>query len=621
MIEVGHAEPVPLRVRALTAVTLGLSLVIGCVIVAARLLSLLGLRTLVHAALGGIVLLAAVGLASLGRRDLLRLRVAAPTAPEWTLLALCLLAGWLIASRTFHLSLFAPTTFTVDSAHHAGLVNWMVARGRVPIGLQPELTTFSSYPLWGHVLPAIVSSATGLQPITTLWLMALASVVLQWPLTALICRAASRRRTWDYSAVPILVMILAWRFTIGLATWDFFFAQLVSLLMAVAGVAFMASAESVRAPIRRWAPAAAVFAGAALFTYPQQAAILPLAAFGALLTRRYARRPSRRAVSSTVAAACALLVLAVLLLRSQNYLTSQTLLGAGEGSATTFSMATVGGWLPVALVVLGAFVLAGDVRRHHAAGAVALAAAVAPAALGLALWAAQRGILVKLDVTNYRITKNIYSAIPFAAVLAGVAVGWAIDGRVPAKPRGHDRVRAKDGGVGIVLLATGLTVLAVASRPMARSGVAVPLVSRDATELADWAHDNLDVQDVGIAGPGLEPYTLWFAALLRPVPPDPPNLDASTAVALYLRGPAPASSPVTLASTRWSAWPQGPSTERYLLISGLPEVRAYLRRPGVSLLRQQGTAAILERSGAPEPPSPPIGADMGRPEQGVEGLP
>ena len=598
-------------IGALAAVSLGVSLVVGCIIVAARVLSLIGLRSLAMCAVGGAVLFAIVCVASV-RRDVVRLRIARPTQAELAVVLLALAAGWLIASRTFHLSFFAPTTFTVDAAHHVGLVTWMVDRGQVLHGLQPELTTISNYPLWGHVVPAMASSITGLEPITTLWLMALGSVALQWPLTALIVRAVSRSRSWAVAALPMLLMILTWRFTIGLATWDFFFAQLVSLFMAVAGVAFIASAEAVGSPIRHWIPAAAVFSAAALFTYPQQAIIVPLAAAAALLTRRYARRPSRAAVAGALVVAVIVVALAVVLLRSQNYLTPQALLGAGEGSVTQPSMRTLGGWLPTALAIVGAFVLMARARNHDGSAGAALGAAAGPTLLGLGLWAAQRGLVVHLDVTSYRITKNVYSAVPFVAVLAAAAVGWAFERR---STRLSIRTPA-------ALAVTIVAVLAVASRPKPLSGVAVPLVSREATTLGTWARQHLDVRRVGVVGAGLEPYTLWFSALLRPVPTDPAGLDASTAVATYLRGDAPANTPLTLASTRWSAWPQGPSTEKYLLVSGLPFVNAYLDRPGVRVLRRQGAAAILQRSAeATGAAGTTGGADSGHPEQGADGLP
>lgn len=611
----------PLRgttIGALTAVSLGASLIVGCVIVAARVLSLVGLRSFAVCGVGGAVLFAIVCLASVGR-DVVRLRMARPTGPEAALVLLALAAGWLIASRTFHLSFFAPTTFTVDAAHHAGLVTWMVDRGHVPHGFQPELTSFSDYPLWGHVVPAIASSITGLEPITTLWLMALASVVLQWPLTAVIARAVTRGRSWAVAAVPMLLMILAWRFTIGLATWDFFFAQLVSLFMAVAGVAFIASAEAAATPIRRWIPAAAVFSAAALFTYPQQAIIVPLAAAAALLTRRYARRPSMVAVAGVSVAAVVVVALAVVLLRSQNYLTPQTLLGAGEGSVTQPSMRTLGGWLPTALAIVGAFVLVARARSRDGAAGAALGAAAGPTLLGLGLWAAKSGFLVHLDVTSYRITKNVYSAVPFVAVLGAAAVGWAFERRANRRPGSATQPTERTRSLGIALTITSVAVLAVASRPKPLTGAAVPLVSRDASVLGSWARHHLDVRAVGIAGPGLEPYTLWFAALLRPIPSDPTGLDASTAVATYLRGEAAANTPITLASTRWASWPEGSSTERYLLVSGLPLIDDYLTRTGVTVLRRRGNAAILRR--LPHEVPTPAGADRGVPEQGTVGLP
>ena len=53
-------------VGALTAVSLGLSLIVGCVIVAARVLSLIGLRSLAVCGVGGGMLFAIVCVARTG---------------------------------------------------------------------------------------------------------------------------------------------------------------------------------------------------------------------------------------------------------------------------------------------------------------------------------------------------------------------------------------------------------------------------------------------------------------------------------------------------------------------------------------------------------------------------
>ena len=64
-------------------------MIVGCVIVAARVLSLVGLRSFAVCGVGGAVLFAIVCLASVGR-DVVRLRIARPTGAEAALVLLAL---------------------------------------------------------------------------------------------------------------------------------------------------------------------------------------------------------------------------------------------------------------------------------------------------------------------------------------------------------------------------------------------------------------------------------------------------------------------------------------------------------------------------------------------------
>ena len=121
-----------------------------------------------------------------------------------------------------------------------------------------------------------------------------------------------------------------------------------------------------------------------------------------------------------------------------------------------------------------------------------------------------------------------------------------------------------------------LVTLSVPLQPRPMGATRSPIVSRDSYALARWTADRYDVADVGVAAPDLEPFTLWIAGLRRALDPDP-------AIALL---------PF---STRWSAWPEGDTTEHYLLVSGNRLVARYAARPGVALVRRQGSAALFER--------------------------
>ena len=157
-----------------------------------------------------------------------------------------------------------------------------------------------------------------------------------------------------------------------------------------------------------------------------------------------------------------------------------------------------------------------------------------------------------------------FTAVPFAAVLAGIGVG--------SIPR-PGFVRSP-----WVAWAAALVTVLVPLQPRLMGTTLSPIVSSDSYALARWTADRYDVADVGLAGPELEPFTLWIVGLRRPLDPDP-------AVVLL---------PF---STRWADWPLGPTSEHYLLVSGNRLVARYAARHGVELVRRQRSAALFEREG------------------------
>ena len=556
--------------------------------------------------LGTVVLIAAfgVGVVVLCSFDkaVFKVRIARPSYLEVGMFATTLLCALLISSRTFDLRFFAPTVYGIDGAHHAAIIRWIIDHGRIPRGYKADLGTISGYPPGAHTLPSVLSITTGLAPITSLWIVSIAAVFLQWPLVALIANAAARRRNYGATLVPPIVMMLAWRFTIGLITWDSFFAQAVGLYLCVAGVAVVARSFNSNVATRRWLPTAGLLGFASLIVYPQQSAIVPAAVVAGLLTRRHAAVPARLRFAFVTATVALSALFAYGYLRSQGYLVRSAVLGNGEGSVTLPTSNTLGGWLTIALVLVGVLVLVCESARRHASSAALLAAGASPAILGLGLWAAQRGYFVHFHVTTYRIAKNVYSAVPFAAAAVGVAVSWAFErARLP---------RIRSFGIACVI------AMSVASRPKSLGSTSSPLADRDAYELTRWAAFHLRPTDVGLVGPSLEPYTLWFSALGRPVD-KLRGPESSSAVTYYLAGADEILVSSNRRSMRWVDWPNDKTHETYIVVMGTSLVDDYLARPNVELIRRNGSAAVLKRVRGELPSS----AGVGTPQQGAPGLP
>ena len=535
----------------------------SCLIISMKAADLLGVSSL--AAVLTVAVLLAVGLVVIASgvrpHRVMALRVSGGEAVQLGALALVSVALW---ARALQRVLDTPVVYSVDPARHVSLTAWIVEHQRLVHAVEPQLGGLSNYPPGAHVLAAIATWVTRASPLATTWLVAVGSVLALLLLVIVIPGEVLADRNPVPGLVAVCLYLVAWRFTVGMVTYEFFFSQSVGLALSLGGVLAVVSGLRAGDAWWRWVPLAGVTGIASFLTYPQQAVVVPAVIAAGLWTAWRRTRSSFTPRNGVVAVAAIVAVSAgaVLVLRRSGYLSTGAFFGAGEGSVATLSLARVGGWVPVVLVMWGIVaVLWSTVHRVPGALVVFTALAV-PVGMALGLWMLQHGFPVRAPVTQYRIAKNVFTAVPLAAVVAGIGVGMI---NVPRWARS----RAVAFGAAVV------TVL-VPLQPRTMANTRYPVVSRDAYDLAIWAGDRHDVTDIGLAGPDLEPFTLWIAGLRRPLDPDP-------AIVLL---------PF---STRWNAWPKGDTTEHYLLVSGKRLVARYAHRPGVKLVRRQGHAALFKR--------------------------
>ena len=565
------------KISALSIVGVTVPGLVSCVVVAARAAEFADRSSFAGILL--VALVAAVALMALACwpgpvRRAFRFRHARADALVGVTLAVVGVGVW---ARALNRNLRFPTVFTVDAAHHGALVAWIVDHQRlasVTATVDPLLGGLTAYPQGGHVSSAILSWASGVPPLTALWLVAVGSVATIFVVVAALACETSVHRSGVAGIVAVCLCLLAWRFTLGMVTVEFFFAQAVGLAITMAGVLAVVVGVRYRLAWWRWAPASAVFAAASYFTYPQQAAMVPCAlGIGVWSTwRRDRERIGPKAIAAAVAGMALAVAAGLLLLRRSGFLNSGALFGQGEGVVATLQVARVGGWVPVVLVVWGVVVNVRSVflrgprvpTEGVPAAAVVLGAFAVPVGLALGLWSLQHGFPVHAPVTSYRISKNIFAAVPFAAVIAGSGVAALV-------PMGGVRTRA-------FAVAAAIVTMVVPFQPRILALTRTPIVSADGYALARWAGLRFDPTDIGLAGPGLEPYVLWWAGIRRPIPVDPND---------HAEVPT---------FTRWADWPaRGPAT-RYLLVSGRELADRYAQRPGVRLVRRLGTAALFERT-------------------------
>ena len=483
-------------------------------------------------------------------------------------LVLVAVAGALIGvwSRGLQRTLTSPVVYGVDPARHVSMTAWIVEHQRLVQGVEPQLGGLSNYPPGGHVLAAMLSWSTGATPLAATWIVVVASVAVAMLLVAVLAGEVAPR----CNAVPGLVAgclyLVAWRFTIGMATYEFFFSQAVGIALSLGGVLVVVVGLKSRVSWWRWVPAAAVTAIASFVTYPQQALVVPA---GLAVGMWYYWRRDRVGFSvRAVGVAVGVLLLAgaagVVILRRSGYLNGGALFGVGEGAVTTLSVGRVGGWVPFVLVAWGMVTCVRLIMERVPEASVVLVALLVPVGLASGLWLLQHGVLFRAPVTQYRIAKNVFTAVPLAAVVAGIGVGSMLR---PAMWRSR-----------VVALGAAFVMVIVPWQPRMMGTTRQPIVSADGYALARWAASRYNTTDIGLAGPELEPFTLWIAGLRRPLDTD------AVMEELVPR------------AKRWADWPIGDTKEKYLLVSGNRLVRRYAHRSGVKMVRRQGDAALFKRA-------------------------
>ncbi len=479
--------------------------------------------------------------------------------------------------RAFYRSMTMPITYGVDQAHHGALIAYLAIEDHLPLP-DRRLMGLVNYPIGAHIVPAIVSRMFGVTPLAAMWITAIASVAMIALLIAWVCRITAIGRSWTGFAIALAVWIAGWRLGIGLVTADFYYAQAVSLVFAIAGVGVCVLATR---GLRLWRtlPVAALFAIAAYWSHPQQGIVVPVCMLLTLRRGWFARCRSaakrHRFISALIASVVALATFAAIrIIRTSGYFTLGVIAGREEGVTVKLSVQTFGGPLVVALAVYASVELLGGALRGNRQMRVLSGAIGVPFGFAAGLWLLRVPWIAGVNVTQYRIVKNIYPAFPFLAIAIGVSASSAIRA-LRLRFVGHaDRV-----GIPAVSVALGMaTTLALAIRPPHLATMTTPLVDRGAYEIAIQATQTINPEDIGLVGDGIGPYVLWWMGIRRPIPFE---------VGGYPEVPR---------SVRWRTWPES-GGEHYLIVDAENAVE-FASKPGVEVLRQRRGAVLLRRTGA-----------------------
>lgn len=564
-------------ITVLGALAVGPAVVAACVIVTIKIgVSLgVGLVPSAWASIATVIVLLVAAFASGAGRHLLLRR---PSLSE-TLMFLGLL-GLLVVlwDRAADRSLVWPHLYGVDQAHHGSLVTWIVDERRLPTA-DPRIGSLGNYPIGVHLIAAMTTLAMGTTPITAMWWTALGIIIVQVFAIVWLVRVCSPKRSLTGAPIALAVWLAAWQFGVGSLSASFFFSQALGVTFCLVGVGLVVLGSS-GTPRRQWLPAAVVLTAATAWTYPQHASTIP-ACVGVVLALQAHQwfkvlQPTKRKIVGiplvlTVGAAVALAWRAS---RNSPYLTRGAFFGNGEGALPALSVGNIGGVLIAALMALAVVELAVGARRRRTPPVLLIAIS---SAVGLgALLAVGRAL--GWGVTQYRITKNAYLAMPLLAV--GVGVLLAISGQslvIACARRSADSTdrmrwlrRIEFGGVSV-----GLAVVAVVALSRGPLRLASePVMDRDSYRLARVAAKKYNPEDIGVAGEGLGPYAIWWTGLRR-------NAPVGTAI-------------VAPRMEVWRDWPEGARPERYLIVDSTV-YNDFASRTGVRVVGRFGTAALLER--------------------------
>lgn len=475
-------------------------------------------------------------------------------------------------------SLFWPHAFGVDQAHHGALVTAISDSGSLS-SQDPRLGSMSGYPPGAHLVSAAAARIVGITPLAAMWFVAMATVAMQLLTVVWLGRRCSRQGSWFAGLAAGLLWVAGWRMSLSMVTVAFWFAQSVSVTLTLGGVAAACLATENGAKWR-WLIAALVCGVASQLTYPQSTPIIPLAMLGAVsalappirqLPRFLLSMSKRRA---GVAAGAVLLVgVQLAVVRRLPYFSLAAFSGNGEGIVTPVTVSAFGGAMAVAAMAWGVFELFVLAWNRSSPARAVLSAALGPVGLVLVL------LLIRWSgtpVTQYRIAKNWFSLFPFLAIAGGVACGIAVesfrDTAHRLRPVRRD-TRWKKLVAGSVICVLYVSVFL--ANPRMRS-TDQPLISRDMYVLGRSVAQGYPVEEIGIAGDALGPYTAWWTSLRRLPPGD-------------------LTSQLIPRASRYDQWPTGDAPERFLLVDE-SLASDYEHRPGVKVIARRGGAVFLQRT-------------------------
>jgi hypothetical protein len=475
-------------------------------------------------------------------------------SPGWLDAALMLTPTTLLAGlgpRALDWPFFGPVGPSVDAAHHGAMVAWVARHGWLPNRVVPELRQFSEYFLLTHRVAGDASALTGLAPMRVMGLFGLVALcsllVFSGYLAGLAADATGPHLLFVFGLV-FCVALLSQEYTIATILGSYFLAQLTALWLC------MAACICISLPSLR--PLAPVLGGASMACYPLQAPIVPLILVGLWLFTK--DKAWCRTLMQTLGVGFLGLVV------QAPYLGGALKMSKDEGAVTQISLHSIGGPIVVVLLLLG---LVGCVLRLRSAeGAQGSRVPILVTCFGfLATMVLYFGFVLGGQlgiVSRYSAAKIVFLNAPFSLALCGFG-GLLVVGRLLGNSR-------------VLVLSVSCAFLLVLPL-MARSRTTNVRAPMDvaAYELSISLPKSIKPTDIGIIGGGLTPYFVSWAGLAKPVSDKTYDL---------LKDTEP-----------WRRWPVE-GDEHYLLVVGERYIKAFLSRPGVTVVRRNGRAALLRRS-------------------------
>lgn len=513
---------------------------------------------------------------------------------RWQPAALALAVAQVAVAATFLWRIgvdLVPRVSSSDFGSHGGIVTWIADNQTMPSPSRWS-ATLSAYPSGGHLAAALLSMISPLQPLESLWVVTLIALIGTWPVLCLMARHLATRTPWFASALVLFFVFAAYRYTVGIVTYDYFFAQLTGQWLAFSGVArILCDLRRMRSHSPEMGPGpphltgigvvspiwiAVVLAGSVL-CYPQSSVLL-LGCLGAVVLFG----PVPRRIRYGLILGCLSAIAVFLAILSRTLYWNVQLLAGFHGEVAHVRLGDVGGPIGVLLAVLGLILVVWSARSSPSSIAF-VGAVVGPAAVVMAMISLRAGFPVRVNVSDYRIAKNVYGLAPLGAVCAAIATstcfGWILD-HLPAELRrevSHPAADRSDRIQSNWLMPIGAGFAACLALGAVRApGVAVRRIYDPDLYNLGLSLPPAQRVSVGLVAPWVEVNIMRWAGIGQPIGPD-----------------APVEFPRT---ERWRTWPDDRVQTDYLLVSG-PLAQRYKARRGVVVERQLGSAMLLHRTG------------------------